>query len=332
MLEPREYSKRLGVLTHAQLQAALDRFELGELLEAQPAPSGLFGQNVMLTAKTGEYVLRGAPWPAWQLRLERAAAESIHTRSSVPAPWPYQIEEATELFGWSYALMPRLSGLCLASHEALTALSADERVCVARALGEALAELHRPAWDAIASFDPVRGTFAPLGLPHAEAFRAYTRDWLARCRAASAATTEADVAFVESLIEAAAEALAVPFTPALLHTDFKEDNVVLEHDAAGGWRVTGVFDLQGCCIADGDFDLARFMSAHVVDRPELARAFLAAYASRHGLRPGFDERFRLYLVTDRLILWEYGQRNRVWFPRGLGFRAWAEPGVVGRWT
>lgn len=331
MLEPREYSKRLGVLTHAQLQAALDRFERGELIAAEPAPSGLFGQNVMLTASTGEYVLRGNPYPPWQLRLERAAAELIHTRTRVPAPWPYLIEEATELFGWSYALMPRLPGVCLADHDALTELPGADRLGVARALGEALAELHRPACAAIASFDPARGGFAPLGPPHADAFRAYTRDWLARCRAASDATSEADAAWVEMLIEAAEEALAVPFAPALLHTDYKENNVVLERDAAGRWRVTGVFDLMGCCIADGEYDLARFFSAHVVDRPELAREFLAAYAGVRGLRSGFAERFRLYLVTDRLILWEYGQRCRLWFPPGLGFRAWAEPGVAGSW-
>ena len=332
MLEPREYSKRLGVLTHAQLQAALARFELGELLAAEPAPSGLFGQNVMLTASTGEYVLRGAPWPAWQLRLECAAAERIHTRSSVPAPWPYRIEEATDLFGWSYALMPRLPGTCLTDHDALAALGAADRLGVARALGEALAELHHPACDAIASFDPASGRFVPLGISHGDAFRGYARDWLARCRAASRATTEADAAWVESLIEDAAAALAVPFAPALLHTDFKENNVVLQRDAAGRWRVTGVFDLMGCCIADGEYDLARFFSAHVVARPELAREFLAAYARARGLRAGFAERFRLYLVTDRLILWEYAQRNRVWFPRGLGFREWAEPGVVGSWA
>ena len=77
-LEPREYSKRVGVLTHEQLQAALDRFDLGELRGAEPAPSGLFGQNVMLSASTGEYVLRGAPWPAWQLPMERHVAEMIH--------------------------------------------------------------------------------------------------------------------------------------------------------------------------------------------------------------------------------------------------------------
>lgn len=332
MLEPRAYSKRLGVLTHTQLQAALDRFELGELIAAAPAPSGLFGQNVMLTASTGEHVLRGAPWPAWQLRHERSAADLIHTRTSLPAPWPYRIEEATDLFGWSYAVMPRLPGICLADHDAFAARPAADRVGIARAMGEALAELHRPAFDSIAPFDPVSGSFAPLEIPYDASFRVYLRDLLQECRAASAATSDADVAWVESLLEDAAASLAVPFAPALIHTDFKENNLVLRCDTNGRWHVTGLFDLMGCCIADGERDLARFFSAHAIERRDLAQAYLDAYASARGLRPGFDERFRLYLVADRLILWEYGQRNGIWFPCGLGFREWAEPGVMGSWS
>ncbi len=332
MLEPREYSKRLGLLTHAQLQAALDRFELGELIAAAPAPSGQFGQNVMLTASSGEHVLRGSPHPAWQLQHERCAAELIHTRTSLPAPWPYRIEEAIDLLGWSYAVMPRLPGTCIVDHDAFMALAPADRSGIARTMGEALAALHRPAFDRVARFDPVKGGFAPLEIPHDEWFRVYVRDWLQRCRAVSRAMSDADVAWVESLLADAAAALAVPFVPALVHRDFKENNLVFRNDGAGGWRVTGVFDLQDCFVGDGEYDLVRFFTAHAIERRELAEAYLDAYASVRRLRPGFDERFRLYLATDRLIIWEYGQRTGGWFPPELGFRAWAEPGVSGSWV
>jgi hypothetical protein len=85
MLEPREYSQRLGVLAHAQLQSALDRFDLGELLSAEAAPGGLFGQNVMLTTSRGGYVLRGNPH-AGQLERERYVAGIITDRTSVAVP------------------------------------------------------------------------------------------------------------------------------------------------------------------------------------------------------------------------------------------------------
>ena len=324
-LEPREYSERVGVLTHDQLQAALDRFDLGELRAAEPAPSGLFGQNVMLSASSGEYVLRGAPWPEWQLRLERFVAEIIHERTAVPAPWPYLIDEGTDTFGWPFAIMPSLAGETVISQDHLT--PADQ-LSMARAMGEGLAALHAAPFEAVAKYDPDAGRFVAVGEPYDDWFRAYARDWLRMCRQASAATTDADAEWIETIVTAAADALKVPFVPALVHHDYKENNLVFLHEPGGRWRVNGIFDLMECYAAEGEYDLARTFTGHVVARPEIAFTFLDAYANVRGLRPGFVERFRLYLLVDRLIIWEYGQRNNIWFKEGLSFRDYAEPGVA----
>ena len=56
-----QYSKRLGTLTHTQLEAALARFDLGELCSAESAQGGLFGETVFFSSSRGEFVLRGAP-------------------------------------------------------------------------------------------------------------------------------------------------------------------------------------------------------------------------------------------------------------------------------
>lgn len=82
------YSERLGDITDTQLQAALDRFGLGGLRSASPAPGGLFGQNIFLTTTEGEFVLRGAPhWnPAgeddWQFPKERFFSRLVHDQPS----------------------------------------------------------------------------------------------------------------------------------------------------------------------------------------------------------------------------------------------------------
>jgi hypothetical protein len=74
---PQALSERLGPLTRAQLQAALDWFDLGRLIDVRATTSGLFGQNVFLTAESGEWVLRGAPhWP-WQFAKERFYVASL---------------------------------------------------------------------------------------------------------------------------------------------------------------------------------------------------------------------------------------------------------------
>ncbi|MGH2608436.1 MAG: hypothetical protein ACRDHF_05045, partial [Tepidiformaceae bacterium] len=109
----REYSKRLGVISDEQLQAALDRFGLGRLVQAEPAMGGLFGQNIMLTTSEGEFVFRGAPhWDPeghydWQFQKERLFSQIVHeSGTGPPVPWPYLIEESEEIFGWNWAIVP----------------------------------------------------------------------------------------------------------------------------------------------------------------------------------------------------------------------------------
>ena len=65
-MDTHEYSARLGRISPAQFQAALDRVGHGAFVRAAPIPLGNFGQNVFVTATSGEYVLRGAPHYAWQ--------------------------------------------------------------------------------------------------------------------------------------------------------------------------------------------------------------------------------------------------------------------------
>ena len=325
----REYSKRLGVLTHAQLQAALSRVDLGELLDAEAAQGGLFGQNVMLRATSGDWVLRGSPYSLRQFPSERCYSRLIHERTETEAPWPYLLELSTELFGWSYALMPRLPGVPL--NDPALPQTPEARVERARAMGEHLARLQSATWEQPGDFHYEDDDIGPLAKPYPAWFEARVRAWLAQCLTATAdtgATTEEDVAWVESVIDDGREALAVPFEPVIVHTDYAEGNVVGEQDGDGRWRINGVFDLAESYIGDGEYDLVRSAASywHTLGAEGL-RAFVEAYTARRPLRPGYQERLALYMLTDRLIFWEYGQRNGMWFKPGMTLRAWAERDV-----
>jgi aminoglycoside phosphotransferase (APT) family kinase protein len=326
----REYSKRLGVLSGEQIQAVLTRFELGKLLAARPAPGGLFGQNVLVTSTAGEYVLRGHAHYDGQFEKERFFCRAIHERTRAQAPWPFLIEKSPEIFGWSYALMPLLPGVHLSDPEVRRSLTPDDRLGIARAMGEYLPLIQHATWDAPAAYDHAGDDLAPLGSPYAEWFAARTREYLARCRRTSQqTTTDGDVAWVESLIDAARASLDAPFAPVLVHTDYAEGNVVAER-GADGWRIGGVFDLGEAYIGDGEYDLARLASAYGRQSPAMLQAFCGPYATARPPRPGFGERLALYIVADRLIFWEYGHRNKVWFtgPEDTSFRWWAEPFVA----
>ncbi len=340
-----EYSKRLGHITPAQFQAALSRFDLGTFVRAEAVVGGLFGQNVFVTSTSGAFVLRGAPHYEWQLPTERFFARVLHERTSAPVPWPYLLDSGEDIFGWSYALMPRMPGLNVSDPAVTATLSPADRLAIARAVGENLALMHQLTWPAVGRYDATLDTVAPLRDGFAGWVVGDVRDWLARAQRHSARTTGADVAWVEQLLQGALPALRQPFQPCFVMNDYKEGNTVVTRatragDAGMGWRVTGVFDLMEGFFGDGEMDLARPVAGYLEEEPLRAQAFLAAYLDRASARPGLSERFAVYLLRDRLIVWEYFQRHEVargtshglrlkppWDP-DVTLREWAEPYIA----
>jgi hypothetical protein len=51
----REFSECLGALSEEQMQAALDRFDLGSVAHAECILFGNFGQNVFVTCSKAEH-------------------------------------------------------------------------------------------------------------------------------------------------------------------------------------------------------------------------------------------------------------------------------------
>ena len=107
----REYSKRLGNISDEQLQRALSHINLGTFLQAEPIPFGLFGQNLFVTSTAGEFVLRGVPHYDWQFPTEKFFIDELHAKTSISVPYPYLLNPSTEIFGWSFVMMPKMSGL-----------------------------------------------------------------------------------------------------------------------------------------------------------------------------------------------------------------------------
>jgi len=294
----------------AQFQAALDRFALGAFVRATPIPLGNFGQNVFVTATSGEYVLRGAPHYPWQFPKERLIARLLHERTGAPVPWPYLLDPSDDIFGWSYALMPRLPGLQLGDPVLYAALTAVDRRRIAAALGTMLARLHRLTW------------------PHAGDYRdrvvARIRHNLTVAREQVAQTTASDASWVEEVLAAGYDMLGAPSEPCIVMEDYTTRNVVVER-VGRGWRVSGVFDLMTPYVGDGEADLSRQIAMYWDDEPACARAFLRSYLRHRPPRQGFGARFPIYMLDDRLIIWTWAHRHGVvWWDTSWTLRTWAE--------
>lgn len=325
------YSRHLGAIRPSQFQAALDRFGLGTLVRAEPARGGITGQNCFVTSTAGEYVLRGRPlWPG-QFEEEQFLAEQIHAHTRVAAPWPYLVDPRTDVFGWSYALMPRLPGTPLPWPQLYDERPPRSRLEVARALGEGLALLQELRWPFPGRFDAQRRAVVPFEATVGQRLAGQVRQRLAASRACTPDRVgDADEAYVESILRRADVGLRMPSEACFVMPDYKEDNVLVECGPEG-FRVCGVCDLGGH-FGDGEQGLARQRAMYLASDPAVAAAFVNAYLALRPPGPGFAERLAAYALHERLEIWEWAERSGVaWWDRGLSLRSWLAPFVDPAW-
>lgn len=324
-MDVREYSQRLGVIAPEQFQAALDHFGLGKLLCAEPIPYGISKGNVFLTCTDGTFVFRGAPLRPHQFQAERFFVRLLHEQTEVPVPYPFLVDASDTIFGWSYAIMPRMPGLQLADHELRKRLSKEDRRGIARALGKNLALMQEARWAFSGEYDAELDAIRPFESSYSDWITACIRSLLARSREYSDRTTVDDCRWVEDLLDEARDGLNEPFQPCFVQFDYKESNVVVERKR-GQWQISGVFDFAKAHVGDGEVDLARAFSQYLDIDPALASEFLSAYLASRPPRPGFAQRFSIYMLLDCLQTWEFCQKA------GSGYLCWDEKLTLRQWA
>ena len=316
-------SKRLGIIEHSRFQAALDRFGHGRLLRVEAINPHKFGQNVFLTSDRGEFVLRGRPHFPWQLPKEKFFTDLLHERSAVPVAWPYELEPDPGLFGWPYALMPKLPGRQLSDPAVVRSLSPADRIEIAALAGATLATLKAVDYPFAGDFALASGGIAPFAEEHAAWVEGRISESIREARKVNCSMTRAEEEWLTGICASARPALAGEFTPVFVMQDYREGNLAVEQ-RAGEWQVTGLFDFMEPYFSDGEIDLCRPFACYLEEgRPELAQAFLRGYLARRALRPGYRERYPAYVLLDRLMLWNFARRFGG-LEQELTLRGWLE--------
>jgi len=289
-------------------------------------------------------VLRGSPHFEWQFPTEQYFVDLLHEKTAVPVPSPYLTDESPEIFGWSYVLMPRMPGVQVEDPKVKASLSPADRLQMAHAMGETLAAMHQVTSNISGRYDAASGAIKPFDLAYELAYPfpplpadlahsrtisnrervlGVIRRLLAKARAVNDHTSDADANWVEEVIASNQDAMRDDFRPSIVMEDFKEGNVVFE-PRGGSWRVGGLFDLMGAHFGDPEADLSRTSASYFDQNPELAREFVRTHLTTHPARPGFGSRFRIFMLLDRMIIWEFVQRHEGEIPfRGITLRAWA---------
>lgn len=220
--------------------------------------------------------------------------------------------------------MPRMPGHSFSERDWFATLAMDDRLAIAAALGETLANLHAAAAPAAGKFDPDTNAVQPFPDGYGGWIMARIETLLTEVLTYPRYTSEEDAACARTLVAAGRDALAEPYQPCVVMGDYQPGNVTIA-GGLGDCRVGGVFDLMILECGDGEADLARLGRMYAFEEPRLARAFISTYLERRPPRPGFARRFAIYLLYDALIIWAFClRRDDIWWPDGYTLRAWVE--------
>lgn len=303
------------------MQRALDVFELGTLEYVSPTSTGGFdyNQSAFLRTNVGDYVLKGAPRDPWQFPKERFFAELIATRTTLRAPWPYHYYPGSDIFDWSFVIMPRLEGVELNALLPTIERGPEAWKDVARVQSIALVDLQSATFDRAGDFSLTVNGIDPFPGSHA----GWVANEIVSRLAKSSSLTAADTQWVTNIVQGWSTSLEPPKQNVIVHGDFGYWNMLFAR-VGEGLRVTGVYDLVTATIGDNLADVAYQHTQYVGTSRTIADFFVKEYLMLRGRdEESFDERFHLYLVYERLNLRDFAYRNDTdWIDWNTPFREW----------
>ncbi len=230
-------------------------------VELEQFPSGFSNLTYLIRAGDRELVLRRPPFGS-TVRSAHDMGREFRVLSALAevypkAPRPLAYCEDPAVLGAPFYLMQRVQGVILRPRLPLDRYPPPaEMACIGAALVETLAELHAVDYEAAG--------LADLGHPEGYVGR-QVAGWAKRYRRAR---TE-DLAELERVAVWLAEHLPAESAAALIHNDFKYDNLVL--DPSDRSRVIAVLDWEMATLGDPLMDLGTTLGYWVDpdDPPEI---------------------------------------------------------------
>jgi aminoglycoside phosphotransferase (APT) family kinase protein len=236
---------------------------------------------------------------AHDMRREFRVLSVVHG-SAVPVPQPIALCEDESVIGGQFFLMSKVDGVAVRRLEDAPALR-DPGVMrrMSESCIDALARLHAVPVESTSLFDPAR--VAGYGARQVQ-------NWHARWDAARPADVPGDDA--ARVFAWLTEELPAALPPALLHNDWKFDNLLV--DAADPSEIRGVLDWEMATVGDPRFDLATALGYWVqADDPPMLQQLALGVTNAPGCltRRGVVERYaaaRGVAVNEPVYWWVFG--------------------------
>jgi len=240
-------------------------------LTGEIIPGGRSNLTFVLTDGHQEFVLRRPPLghvlaTAHDMAREHRVLAALRG-TAVPVPATLLLHPDPELLGAPFYLMEKVDGTVYRTAEQTAALPADQRTRLTRTLVGTLAELHR--------VDPAAVGLADFGRP--EGFLArQVRRWSGQL----AASRSRELPGIERLAEQLAGSVPASPSPAIVHGDYRLDNLLVRDD-----RIAAVLDWEMSTLGDPLTDLGLLLVYW--DRlPELDNPVVQGVGRVHGFPAG----------------------------------------------
>lgn len=288
--------------------ARLEAYLRSHLPEAGPGfaieqfPSGFSNLTYMVRLGEMELVLRRPPFgnqvkSAHDMGREYRVLSRLW-RVYAPAPRPYDFCEDEGIIGAPFYVMERRLGVIL-RRERQSGINLDEKTCrgLSQSFIDNLATLHGLDYQAVGLDD--------LGKPEGYVERQVT-GWTKRYQNAK---TE-ELPAMDRMAEWLARALPPESGAALIHNDYKYDNILL--DTNDLTRIVGVLDWEMATVGDPLMDLGSTLAYWVEEKdPEMLRYFVVGPTTAPGsyTRKELVERYRQQTgrdVSDMLFYYCFG--------------------------
>ncbi|MEV5976000.1 aminoglycoside 3'-phosphotransferase/choline kinase family protein [Streptomyces sp. NPDC052114] len=193
-----------------------------------------------------------------------------HVEGRLPVPTPRLHDAGTYVNGWRYVLMSRLPGEGLAT--AWPRIPRADRERIVTDAAEALAALHAldpgPLADVLGPGD--WGAFVDrqrAGAVEKQRGHGLAEGWLEQ---------------IPGFLDSAGPPAVQDHRPALLHTEFMRQHLIVDPDDA--WRLTGLFDFEPAMIGDRAYDFVGVGLFVTRGEPGLLARFMKAYGRTYDPR------------------------------------------------
>lgn len=211
-------------------------------------PGGFSNLTYAVTWDGRDFVLRRPPFgsrggSAHDMVREYRVLAALHA-AGVKVPRPLALCEDPSLFGAPFYVMERVRGVILRGTHLTDGMDAAQVRALCESMIGTLAGIHR--------VDPRVPALASLGNPEGYASRqvsGWTRRWEA-ARTSDVPAIERTIAWLAERVQGRP---AIPSRPAVVHNDYKLDNLVL--DPADTSRVRAVLDWEMATVGDAALDL-----------------------------------------------------------------------------